>query len=291
MATRCSRILLSFLTSVCLVAAFEIQEDCLVRNTIEVTQIIFDTLEFLSLARPEEHSLTATIFCEDISQFDYLNVTSSSVSLRRLPHDENLNSPTYSTPNTIIGWTRFRLGFMNNLSLYDSNNVSWLPGPTPLDCIISKLKIQNGNFTRQCASNTPAWLMNGSQAVDVLVDADIVSLTSGAKEKRIDLTLFSTKKYKPFFNVCGVEFQLGVREGSLVMVSGLTADPLPPGHHRLALIFLSLDQQTTFKIESEGEQLLETKLASYPSKVRIWGRKNDIFLLVQHLHTIPGKYI
>ncbi|XP_045605345.1 uncharacterized protein [Procambarus clarkii] len=271
----------TLLSSTILVATFEIQHDCLVLNNIE-TNITFDTFEFLSLARPEEHTVTAYIFCEDTNKYDYLNLTPSNVSLLRY-RSNNQEDFITPTPVEVIGWTRFRLGFMNNLTLHDDNNLNWLHDPSPIDCTVSKLSIKNGNFTRQCSPNTPVWRIEGSQVVDVLMNTDAADL-----EKRINLTLFSMKNHKPFFNVCGAEFQLGLREGSMVMASDEAADALPPGRRYLALTILSQDSHTLLKVESEGDELLTTKVACYPSKVRVRGRNSDSFLLVEHLH-IPTR--
>ncbi|KAG7168270.1 uncharacterized protein LOC121867379 [Homarus americanus] len=266
-----------------LVAAFQAHQDCMVKNMIVETNIMFDSLDFYSLVYPGEHNLTASIVCQSKSEYDLLTFTTNNVTLKRSRSDNN--NVYHSVPPQVSGWTRFRLGLLKMLTVHDGNGVAWLPDVS-LNCTVSEVTIKNGNLTGQCSSNNPTWQVRGNQAVDILFVNPMDNLNFG--EKITDLTLFSMKNYRPSFNVCGAELKLGIRNGSLAMSTGAPPEPLPPGSLRLALTLLHQNDQTILKVENEGMELVSTKLSCDPRRIRVRGSisdgKADVLLLVQHLH-------
>lgn len=191
-------------------------------------EVVYDSLEFLSFIR--ENSMSEILLtCQDSDTGYLLSLSNDCITWKKLGWHKN-TSRTFHECEKIDGWTRFRLGLKNTITLH-GNDKSWLPEGLNLDCTVQSVDIKNGTFTQECTSNTPTWLVKNGKAVNIPLRKD---------DARENLTLFSRVPFKPSFSVKGAELEMG-RRGNALVTSG-HKEPLPPTPHSIHFqIFLEED--------------------------------------------------
>lgn len=208
--------------------------DCLVENEIS-EEVVFNSLEFLSFIH-KGFMNEILLNCQDSYTGHLLSLSHDRITWKKLSQHDDVFSQTFHPPEKPDGWTRFRLGLGNNITL-DSDGESWLPEDLALDCTVQSVSIKNGTFTRECTSNTPTWVVEHGKAVDVPLRK---------ANARGNLTLFSRVPFKPSLRVKGAELEIGLRGGALV-TSG-QKEPLPPFPLNIAFTILSEEGRAQLKV-------------------------------------------
>nr|XP_027236658.1 uncharacterized protein LOC113827913 [Penaeus vannamei] len=191
-------------------APFEILRDCIVSSQITESNILFDTLEFLALVPDGRTGIRARISCAD-DQYHYIEWNS-----QRITATTTSTFGPYGAPDSSNGWTRFTLGYVGHLTLFDGRRQSWLPGNISFQCPVSNVELSGSFFTRMCPTSTPVWKVEGKGSVDIPLHVD--------DETPENLTLFSTTNFRPVFRVDDSEFHLGMSGESLM--TGRHHEPL-----------------------------------------------------------------
>ncbi|XP_042874781.1 uncharacterized protein LOC122254956 [Penaeus japonicus] len=138
------------------VSPFQLKKDCLVENEIS-EEVVFNSLEFLSFIH-KGFMNEILLNCQDSYTGHLLSLSHDRITWKKLSQHDDVLSQTFHPPEKPDGWTRFRLGLGNNITL-DSDGESWLPEDLALDCTVQSVSIRNGTFTRECTSNTPTWVV------------------------------------------------------------------------------------------------------------------------------------
>lgn len=213
-------------------APFEILRDCIVSSQITESNILFDTLEFLALVPDGRTGIRARISCAD-DQYHYIEWNS-----QRITATTTSTFGPYGAPDSSNGWTRFTLGYVGHLTLFDGRRQSWLPGNISFQCPVSNVELSGSFFTRMCPTSTPVWKVEGKGSVDIPLHVD--------DETPENLTLFSTTNFRPVFRVDDSEFHLGMSGESLM--TGRHHEPLFGGtDHRLVLKTYKENGSTMFQ--------------------------------------------
>ncbi|XP_069975961.1 uncharacterized protein [Penaeus vannamei] len=249
-------------------APFEILRDCIVSSQITESNILFDTLEFLALVPDGRTGIRARISCAD-DQYHYIEWNS-----QRITATTTSTFGPYGAPDSSNGWTRFTLGYVGHLTLFDGRRQSWLPGNISFQCPVSNVELSGSFFTRMCPTSTPVWKVEGKGSVDIPLHVD--------DETPENLTLFSTTNFRPVFRVDDSEFHLGMSGESLM--TGRHHEPLFGGtDHRLVLKTYKENGSTMFQVLSAGLPIHTESLKEVPKRMRVQSQDGHRFVLVQNL--------
>ncbi|XP_047489987.1 uncharacterized protein LOC125039772 [Penaeus chinensis] len=275
------------LLSASLVLSFEIQDDCLVKNTIEKEKIAFDSLEFLSFIRDDFPITEVLMSCETSG---HASIPAAFRLLNISPQGVNWSSSTSSIPRIfpapqgVSGWTRLRLGLGKRLTLEDGDGHPWLPADLELGCEVRKVNIMYGKFTRGCSAGTPAWIVEDGATVDLPLQGTLIR--DSQENLQESIILFSKDAFKPILSLDGVKFELGLRGGRLV--AGGATSPLPPVPHHVVLETFAGGNRKTLKMLSGKHEVFTEPIESAFTSMKVSGG-NITMVVVQRIQEKRGK--
>ncbi|XP_063592611.1 uncharacterized protein LOC134769808 [Penaeus indicus] len=257
---------------VAIASSFQIQDDCLVKERIVYSDVMFDTLEFLSLVEENSPAVEVLLICQNVNPIYLLSIGLEKILLEKSDQDKSVQEESSDQLAKTAGWRRFKLGLANKTMTLECDGKSLLGKAFELGCTVGEIKITKGRFTRKCSPGTPTWVVEN----DSQLELPLVQMEKGVRES---FTLFSLEPFTPSFSMKGAKVNLGLRGDSLVTSGNMK--PLPAGPHDVLFEIFSEGSRTNLKVTKDGRVVHETALEDSPKCMEVSGDKK--FVLVQKL--------
>ncbi|XP_047489130.1 uncharacterized protein LOC125039336 [Penaeus chinensis] len=262
---------------VALASSFQIQDDCLVKEHIEDSDVMFDTLEFLSLVEENSPAVDVLLTCQNAGPIYLLSIGLEHFLLKKSGQEKPVQEESWDQLTKTAGWRRFKLGLANKTMTLECDSKPLLQKAFELGCTVGGIKITKGRFTRKCSPGTPTWVVENDSELEL----PLVQMEKGVRES---FTLFSLEPFTPSFSMKGAKVNLGFRGDSLVTSGDMK--PLPAGPHDVSFQIFSEGNRTNLKVTKDGHIVQETALEDSPKCMEVSGDKK--FVLVQKLgQTVP----
>ncbi|XP_047489131.1 uncharacterized protein LOC125039337 [Penaeus chinensis] len=262
---------------VALASSFQIQDDCLVKEHIEDSDVMFDTLEFLSLVEENSPAVDVLLTCQNAGPIYLLSIGLEHFLLKKSGQEKPVQEESWDQLTKTAGWRRFKLGLANKTMTLECDSKPLLQKAFKLGCTVGGIKITKGRFTRKCSPGTPTWVVENDSELEL----PLVQMEKGVRES---FTLFSLEPFTPSFSMKGAKVNLGFRGDSLVTSGDMK--PLPAGPHDVSFQIFSEGNRTNLKVTKDGHIVQETALEDSPKCMEVSGDKK--FVLVQKLgQTVP----
>lgn len=242
------------------------------KERIEEKDVMFDTLEFLSLVEGNFTVAEVVLTCQDSETVYLLNIGQDKISLKKSGQEKSAQEEFSGQLATTAEWRRLKLGLANKNVTLECDGEPLLQNDFELGCTVGEISVDKGRFTRKCSPGTPTWVVETDSTLKL-------PLVQAEKGVRGSFTLFSLKPFKPSFSMKGAKVVLGLRGNSLVTNGNM--EPLPAEPHDVLFEISSEGKRASLKVTKDGRVVHDTALEDSPKCMEVSG--DEKFVLVQKL--------